>query len=35
MKVVKFVSSVDPSKCNGDKLCEKVCRQRHNGRQES
>ncbi|MGW8321084.1 MAG: 4Fe-4S binding protein, partial [Thermodesulfobacteriota bacterium] len=25
MKVVKFVSSVDPSKCNGDKLCERVC----------
>lgn len=25
MKVVKFVSTVDPSKCNGDKLCETVC----------
>jgi len=25
MKLVKFVSSVDPSKCNGDKLCERVC----------
>lgn len=25
MKVVKFVSSVDPSKCSGDKLCERVC----------
>ena len=25
MKIVKFVSSVDPSKCNGDKLCERVC----------
>ncbi|MEW6441869.1 MAG: (2Fe-2S)-binding protein [bacterium] len=25
MKVVKFVSKVDPAKCTGDKLCERVC----------
>lgn len=25
MKVVKFVSQVDPDKCTGDKLCERVC----------
>jgi Fe-S-cluster-containing hydrogenase component 2 len=25
MKVVKFLSVVDPEKCNGDKRCEKLC----------
>jgi len=25
MKIVQFVSSVDPEKCNGDKRCEKLC----------
>lgn len=25
MKIVHFVSRVDPEKCNGDKLCEKLC----------
>jgi ferredoxin len=25
MKLVKFVSRVDPSRCTGDKLCERVC----------
>ncbi len=25
MKIVKFLSRVDPSKCNGDKRCESVC----------
>ncbi len=25
MKTVRFVSSVDPSRCKGDKLCERVC----------
>ena len=25
MKIVQFVSRVDPEKCNGDKRCEKLC----------
>ena len=25
MKIVQFVSKVDPEKCNGDKRCEKLC----------